>query len=284
MAGPVVVGVDGTESARAAAAWASDLAAAQDAPLRLVCAVASGGGDRPAWLREEVDAALRAGVADVEGVTAVGSATEVLLGIPDARMLVVGSYGAGAASGMLSGFTALSLLGAARCPVAVVRGSRPGIAPPREGPVVVGLDSAAGGEAAVETAAELAAAWGAGLLVLHAWSDTVMAGGVHRPGAAGTAQEAASALLERWLADLRARFPGVAVEGRLVAGTPLRALLAEAPTARVVVSGRRVHRPPGAMTPGSAGRGLVEFATCPVVVTPPLSVARMAGATLGGSR
>jgi hypothetical protein len=52
----------------------------------------------------------------------------------DARLLVVGSFGEGASGGLLAGTIAAALTGAARCPLAVVRGPEPDAAPPSDGP------------------------------------------------------------------------------------------------------------------------------------------------------
>ena len=66
----VVVGVDASASARDAAEWAADLAAAWNAPLHLLQVVLGWPDDAPVpglpdWLRELVDAAERCGVATV---------------------------------------------------------------------------------------------------------------------------------------------------------------------------------------------------------------------------
>jgi hypothetical protein len=95
----------------------------------------------PPWMGELQDAARRAG--------AVASRVDILSGVPadrlaeragGARMLVLGSYGDGANSGMLAGSLALELLDRVTRPVAVVRGSAPQVPPPGSGPVVVGVD------------------------------------------------------------------------------------------------------------------------------------------------
>ena len=74
---------------------------------------------------------------------------------------------------MLAGSTALTLVGRAGSPVAVVRGAVPQLAPPRPGPVVVGVDGVTAGAAALDLAAELAAAFGARLVTAHAWTQVV---------------------------------------------------------------------------------------------------------------
>ncbi len=190
---PVVVGVDPSNGAREATVWAADLAAAWGAPLDLVHVVP----DRPMltevppWLGELQDAARRAG--------AVASRVDILWGVPadllaeravGARMLVLGSYGEGAGSGMLAGSLALALLDRVTCPVAVVRGSAPQVPPPGSGPVVVGVDGSPAGRAALIFAAGLADSWAAPLVAVHAWSDVVAGihGGVRRTEAPASAR------------------------------------------------------------------------------------------------
>ena len=182
----------------------------------------------------------------------------------DAGLVVVGSYGEGARSGMLAGIVALDLVDAVTCPVAVVRGAAPGLPPPRGGPVVVGTDAASADDPALRLGADLAEALGTGLSVVLSWSDVAEdAHGVHRIPAAGAAQ--ASERLDRAVAPLRRAHPGVPVEPHVVEDTALRALLEHARGARAVVVGRRGSRDARRWL-GSTSRGLVAFAPCPVVV------------------
>ena len=267
---PVVVGVDGSDSARHAAEWAAELASAWRVPLHLVHAAPATTGDRlpdPSWLRELHAAAERAGVDEVDSRVVAGTAERELIDrSQDAGMIVVGSYGDGARSGMLAGSAALALLEAAECPVAVVRGPEPGLAPVRRGPVVVGTD-AAGDDAALHLAAALAVALGARLVALHAWTDVVEdVGGLHRSGATGTELAArAVARLDGCLAPLRRAYPRLPVERHVVDDTALRALLEQATGSRAVVVGhRRGDRAIRRL--GSTSRGLAAFAPCPVVI------------------
>ncbi|MBW0092639.1 universal stress protein [Pseudonocardia sp. KRD-184] len=254
--GPLVVGVDGSASAGGAAAWAAELAAAQQAPVHLVHALpdAAAAAQRSDWLDELAGAARSAGAAPVSAETVRGAPAQVLVDRSDsARMLVVGSYGPGARSGMLAGDLALELVGRAGCPVAVVRGPAPTEQPRRAGPVVAGVDGSASGRAALLLGAELAVALGTGLVALHA-----------RPG--GSTAEAA-ALLDAERAAVFAARPGLDVEWEVADDTPLRPLLDRAGTARLLVVGQRGTAPPLTMQQlGSTSRALVEFAPCPVVV------------------
>jgi nucleotide-binding universal stress UspA family protein len=269
---PVVVGVDSSGSARHASEWAADLAAAWNVPLLLVHTTRDDGNItevRP-WLRELLDGAERVGAEPAEAEIVPGAVDDVLLDRSDAaRLLVVGSYGEGARAGMLAGSTALALLDGSRCPVAVVRGSAPQLPPPRRGPVVVGADASATGEAALALAAELAAASGARVIAVHAWTDVVAdaSGGLHRVESDGTELAArAVELLDALVTRVRERHADLDVERRVVNNTALRALLEQAEEARMVVVGHR-DRASVVGRLGSTSRGLVEFAPCPVVVT-----------------
>ncbi|MCU1662688.1 MAG: UspA protein [Pseudonocardia sp.] len=274
----VVVGVDASDSARAAAEWAADIAAAWCAPLHLVHTVPGvldepPVGLVPAWLRELVDAAERTGCGPGEVEVVPGGTMELLTErASHARMLVLGSYGDGAWSGMLAGSVALTLAGRVGCPVAVVRGSAPQVPPPRGGPVVAGVDGSQSGRAALLLAADLAASLGTRLVAVHTWSDVVAGseGGAHRrPEDWETLAEQGGVLLDGEIDAVSACHPELPVERRLVGDTPVRALLDWSSTARMLVVGHHGHRPGRGMLLGSTSRALVEFAPCPVVVTPP---------------
>jgi nucleotide-binding universal stress UspA family protein len=276
---PVVVGVDASDSARAAADWAGDLAAAWGAPLHLLHAVpgeAPAQEAQPAWLRELADAAENAGAGPSRVEVVPGGTVELLADRADrARMLVLGSYGDGAWSGMLAGAVALALAGTVPCPVAVVRGAAPRVAPPRNGPVVVGVDGSATGHAAALLAVDIAASVGAPLVAVHAWSDVAESGGGLRrrhDDWAELAEQGGAVLAEEIQAASETR-PALDIRRDLVNDTALRALLRWADDARMLVVGHRGHRFAQGTRLGSTSRALVEFAPCPVVVTPPVAQA-----------
>ncbi|MFC4944917.1 universal stress protein [Pseudonocardia sp. GCM10023141] len=291
---PVVVGVDHSDSAREAAEWAADISSIWGAPLHLVNVVPGASDEAPltpipSWLSELRVATRRAG-ADPDLPEVVPGSTVELLSqrARGARLLVLGSYGDGAWSGMLAGSVALALVGRATCPVAVVRGTAPQLAPPRNGPVVVGVDGSPSGRAALALAADLASSLGAGLVAVHTWSDVVAGpdGAARRCVADAPAlAAAASATLIAELAPVLAAHPDLPVERHVVGDTPLRALLTAARRARMIVVGQRGHRPPAGMLLGSTSQALVEFAPCPIVVTraDPESLVVVSGADVAGA-
>jgi nucleotide-binding universal stress UspA family protein len=272
---PIVVGVDASDSARAAAEWAADLASVWRSPLHLLHTVPPQAPvpAPPAWLRELAAAAERSGAGSGTVDVVPGAAIEMLADRADrARMLVLGSYGEGAWSGMLAGTVGLTLAGHVPCPVAVIRGVQPKLSPPRGGPVVVGVDGSAGSHAALLLAADLAVSLGTRLVAVHAWSDVEEGErGLHRRSA--TAPELAAqggALLAEEARAIAVLHPALTVAADLVPGTPLQALLARTGDARMLVVGHRGRPLTPGMGLGSTSRALVEFAECPVVVAPPV--------------
>lgn len=139
----IVVGVDGSEHARAALRFAVDEAALRKARLRIVAAwdiapTVYSGGFAPGFDQETVDAfrdtaetVVRDALAeakrlqpalDVEGRTREGQAVEVLLEeASDALLLVVGNRGRGGFASLLLGSVSQQLVLHSPCPVLVVR-------------------------------------------------------------------------------------------------------------------------------------------------------------------
>lgn len=280
--GLIVVGVDASDSAREAAEWAADLAASRQAPMLLVHVVPGGYGDAPitpvpAWLVELRAVAARPGVEQCAVEVQPGEPVGVLASrAAGASMLVLGSYGEAAWSGLLAGTVAVSLLERVRCPVAVIRGRAPHVPPPRSGPVVVGVDGSPAGRAAVDVAADLACRSGALLVGTRAWSD-VIAGGdgsaLRRPEQWPVLAAEAREVLTAELGRVAVTHPRLEVEYDVDEDTPVRALLDRAATARVLVVGHRTAETYSGMLLGSTSRALVEFADCPVVVVGPAMVA-----------
>lgn len=140
--GLVVVGVDGSEQSIAALHWAARYAAATGAAVRAVLAWHSPtvagqapSGRVPAAVREEAEQSMRdtlahaisqafPGDAGVEARLSYGHPAEVLIEeSKEADLLVVGSHGHGAFTGMLVGSVSIHCVTSAYCPVTVVRGT-----------------------------------------------------------------------------------------------------------------------------------------------------------------
>lgn len=271
--GPVVVGVDRSDGAREAVAWAADLASAWGSVLHLVHAVPTEpDATESPWFGTLLDTSERAGCERPHAEFLRGDPVDVLIQRgADARLLVLGSYGEGASAGMLAGSVALALVGHAACPVAVVRGRSPQMPPPQSGPVLVGVDGSPAGRAALGLAAVLAISLGAPLVAVHTWTDVVSGpqGASRRPEGPEFLAAEATARLDAELAAVASAHPGLSVKRDVTEDTPLRALLNRAQGARLLVVGNRGPDHRTGMLRGSTSRALVEFAACPVVVTTP---------------
>ena len=129
----VVVGIDGSDAAIAAAQWAADEAIARDLPLRLIhaadVAAAHPRGDfrlqiteaEPLLRAAEQAVAARGTTLKVEtAVIGAGPRPGLISESRSAEMLCVGSVGVGRAGDLL-GSTAAALANAAFCPVAIIR-------------------------------------------------------------------------------------------------------------------------------------------------------------------
>jgi nucleotide-binding universal stress UspA family protein len=273
---PIVTGVDASDSARHAAEWAADLAAAHRCPLHLVHVVLGHDDENlppatPRWLSEIVASAVRSGADAADSEVVVGAPEQLLVQrAAGARMLVIGSYGAAASSGTVVGRVGLAVIEGASCPVAVVRGGAPQLPPPRQGPVVVGVDGSPAATRALRLGTDLAAATGAELLAVHAFTDISETGGApHRRQDWARLVVEAEEELDAALASAVEHGPKVRSRRDVVAGTTLRVLMDLAGSARMIVVGQRDERvASGAMLLGSTSRGLVQFAPCPVVVVP----------------
>ena len=138
----VVVGVDGSAESVAALRWAARYAAATGARVRAVIAwhYPAAAGEAPvgvapesirAQTDEQMDKALDEAIAKVyagheapgvEKATAYGHPAQTLIELSrEADLLVVGSHGHGAFTGMLVGSVSIHCVTGAHCPVVVVR-------------------------------------------------------------------------------------------------------------------------------------------------------------------
>jgi nucleotide-binding universal stress UspA family protein len=138
----VVVGVDGSAESVAALRWAARYAAATGARVRALLAwhYPSAAGEAPvgvAPIRAETDEQMHKTLDDaiakaytgqeapgVEKSTSYGHPAQALIEASrEADLLVVGSHGHGAFTGMLVGSVSIHCVTGAHCPVVVIRGS-----------------------------------------------------------------------------------------------------------------------------------------------------------------
>ncbi|GLZ36679.1 universal stress protein [Actinokineospora sp. NBRC 105648] len=284
---PVVVAVDGSDSALAAVRWAACEASAHNLPLRLVHACVpppirfpteprvqadyldalSDHGRHSLREAEALAGRTRLGL-DIQQDLRVGEAVEVLLDAArGAKLLVTGSRGLGGFRSVLLGSVSAGVTAHAPCPVVVVRGDTPA----EDSPVVVGVDGSPTSEAAVALAFEEASLHRVPLVAVHTWSDVAYEGlWTAVPMIVDFEALAADErrVLDERMAGWQEKYPDVAVTKVVERDRPVRALLAHAARARLLVVGSRSHHPFAGMGLGSTSQALVHHGNCPVVVVP----------------
>jgi nucleotide-binding universal stress UspA family protein len=286
---PVVVGVDGSESAYRAVKWAAAEAVRRGAELRLVRAFSWTTSERPirdggrvAQYRDELLKIARGQVARAARIAAdvrpeVETTTQVAIGAPievlgsearRAQLLVLGDRGLGGLAGLLLGSVAVGLAAHGACPVVIVRGECGG-AGNEESPVVVGIDDSSISEAALAFAFDAAAARGVGLVVVHAWSPTAIDDALApvMDWDAATAEE--DALLAERLAGWERKHPEVAVRRTVVRNGAVRSLVAASREAQLVVVGSRGRGNATGLLLGSVSHGVLHASHCPVAIVRP---------------
>lgn len=285
----IIAGVDGSAESLAAADWAAREAGRRGLPLRLVHAwlwqplelpLVQERGDQEHLAElvvREAGATVSTAHPDVTLTAEVVHDTPVagLLGLQErAAMLVVGSRGHGAIAGFLLGSYGQQIIAGAKRPVVAVRAPRDGDeAPADAGEVVVGqLGTADDSAAALRFAFETAAARGAVLRAVRAWSLPPLY--AYSPGSMRLADEAGGLVpfeekaLHEVLAPWRERYPDVRVVEHVEIGSAGEVLLSASASASLLVVGRRAKR--GAVGPriGSVAHAALHHANCPVAVVP----------------
>ena len=134
--------------------------------------------------------------------------------------------------------------------------------------IVVGVDGSPGSEVAVRWALAEARVRALPVRLVHAWSLAI---GGHAAVARTLAllEAASQALVDRTVACARAEAPDIEIEGVLVRGSPVGALVEASETAALVVVGTRGHGRVTSLLLGSVAEGCVRHCRCPVVVVPP---------------
>lgn len=284
---PIVVGIDGSTSARTAVEWGAREAALRKTSLLLVHAC-----DAPAvnprspvslprvyadalreygddWLREaRIAASAAAPEIEVHTATEDGHPAEVLINAAaSAQLIVLGSRGLGGFSSLLIGSIAVAVASHAPCPVVVVRGAESGAT--AQDPVVVGVDGSEPSDRALGFAFEAAALRGAPLVAVRAWTyATIEVGWPAVPMQISDDDIADNErrLLDESLAPWQEKYPEVAAEGRVVRGRPVRALLSEGEHAQLLVVGSRGRGAMAGLGLGSVSQGVLHHADRPVAI------------------
>jgi nucleotide-binding universal stress UspA family protein len=270
--GPIVVGVDGSQSALDAAAWAAREADAHETELVIVHAFlwpllgVVDETDRHS-LGSRVHA--RSVLSDAADV-ARRSAPDVLVreqldeGWPvavlrsasrDAYLLVVGGYLTGRMHAAVAGSTVIDLSGSLDVPIVSVGSVDPGSLPeaPTDLPITVGVDGSAVSRRATAFAALEARRHRAPLQIIHAASS---AGSEHYATTTTFAEE------------IRRTYPDLDVDYRAVEGHPGDALASASCEARLLVVGSRGLGGLKGLLLGSVSQRLMRDAECPLAVVP----------------
>ncbi|TCO61952.1 universal stress protein [Actinocrispum wychmicini] len=282
---PVVVGVDGSESALRAVRWAAMEAAARKIPLRIVHACMPVDGRSPSPMPPSMaDTVVAAGrqwltiAADVAKETWDDVSTELvreyevdalIRGSQDAQLMVLGARGHGGFAELLIGSVAVAVSARGHCPVVVVQGADVD----RTGkPIVVGVDGSPASEGAIAFAFDEASRRDVPLVAVHTWSDPVTASAFAMAPFAVDWYEVRTEeeqLLAERVAGWQEKYPNVRVQRVVTHDHPARTLIDQARNAQLVVVGSRGRGPVAGMLLGSTSQALLHHAPCPVAVVRP---------------
>jgi nucleotide-binding universal stress UspA family protein len=278
----IVVGVDGSEASLRAVDWAAAEAARRGVGLTVFVAVYGPPEEAVLWtgphmtpqLADQVmrraaerarDAA--AGV-PVDVRTVIATPTRGLIDqAAEADLLVVGSRGLGAFTGLLVGSVSEQVAEHATCPVVVVRGesSNPNL------PVLVGVDGSAANRPALEFAFAAADERHVGLVALATvpplWITPPVGYAITPPVPHPADQlREAGQLLEQAVRPLAEKYPHVPVEQRPILGPAAHALIQASGYSSLLVVGSRGHGGLAGLLLGSVSRHVLRHAECPVAV------------------
>lgn len=280
----IVVGVDGSDCALHAAAWAADLAVARSVPVALVHVkprldLHFVSDERAAGLHADTDGdsvladavkAVQTRHADAEVRTqaAKGAVANVLADAAEtARLLVIGS----GEDEMLGGHVG-RIVQRANCPAVVWRtptATRTG----KPLPVVVGVDESEPSARALSVAFDIATALHAPLTVAHMW-EIGAAVGMGDLGGAGNMdwsllevlESQQSQRIEELVAPLARQYPNAHVSKVFRDISPAKGLIDLSREAQLVVVGSHGRGRLAGAVLGSVSQTLIHHAECSVLV------------------
>jgi nucleotide-binding universal stress UspA family protein len=280
----IVVGIDGSEHAQHALAWAMREAERRQCGVTVVHAylvappvtdvaglavgmsMAEGESVRSAHenLLDNVIAAATRGHpgVDVASLLAEGPIGDVIVEVGEgAAMTVAGTKGTGAVMGFLLGSVSHTLAARASGPVVIVPAEASVDAPVHS--IAVGVDGSEVSMAALRWAVDEARLWGARLIVAHSWHYPYVGapGGV--VDVAPLVQEDASTLLDEAIAAIG---DGVTIERRLVHDSAVHTLIDLCDEVDLLVVGSHGKGVVRSVVLGSVTQSLLHHATCPVAV------------------
>ncbi|MFC9555374.1 universal stress protein [Rhodococcus sp. NPDC056960] len=275
----IVAGIDGSDGALEAAAWAASAARRFEEPLRLVHVLPkhpnSRGGDG-APDGDEILAAAEKAVLDgqrdleVERSTHPGPPAQALVELSKtARMLVLGPAATSEMKSVVAGSDVVRVSNRAECPVVVWRGIQ-GHEVSGTRPVVVGVDGSELSDMAVAHAFEFAAFFGVPLVAVHTWAEHSTLGAWYSEERRFTDWSDLVQHEEAWLAESlagwREKYPDVEVTRCLERGGPMKVLLEYSFGAQLIAVGSHGRNPFTASIVGSTSQSLIHHARCPVLI------------------
>jgi nucleotide-binding universal stress UspA family protein len=270
----LVLGYDGSPESDEAARWGAGTARLRGEPiLALVVAEPmdsprSQGWPDSRWSKIEqraADTLAAVGATDVTVERRVGKPVHTLLDAArDASMLVLGSRGHSRVGELVVGSVSQKTVRHARCPVVVVRQQNAASAHR----IVVGTDDSEPSRRALDFACELAGATGQQVVMIRAWKPftvPVDKRGDVPPAMVSTLLDEEEALVKS-VAEQRARFPELDIEGEFIATAAGRALVDASFNATMVVVGTRGRTALTETVLGSVSHKVLHEAQCPVAV------------------
>jgi nucleotide-binding universal stress UspA family protein len=214
---------------------------------------------------------------DVEELVIEGRPARVLVDLArEGDLLVVGSRGRGRLGGLLLGSVSQHCVERASCPTAVVMTDSPVTR------IVVGIDGSPSAQAALAWAVDEAATRGACVDAVCAYLSTIMVS--PHPAVPTVPTEKfrkdASKLLDNAIKQLPTTH-GVSITPTVMGGPAAEVLEACAADADLVVMGTRGLGGVKGLVLGSVTRRVMTHVTCPVVVVPDATHARVADTAVG---
>ncbi|MFI8287555.1 universal stress protein [Streptomyces sp. NPDC085614] len=279
----IVVGLDGTAQADAAAEWAADEALLRGTGVDLVYArepvpeaalpfVAQ--ESEEAWAGEMLARTARGlgerrpGLSVNTRLLPAGPVTALVAAGEESELLVLGSRALGGMAGYLLGSVGLTVAGAVERPVVLVRAGGEATGP--QAPVVVGTDVRRPVDAVLGFAFEEASRRRCQVHVVYAQQLPLYAswGPAMVPDIRMTVAPEIRRSLDELLDPWRAKYSAVEAAARVVVGSAGIELVEAARDAGLVVVGRRARRAALGAHIGSAAHAVLHHSPVPVALVP----------------